>query len=264
MRTVLDTPHPLAIAHRGSRLLWPENTITAFSGAYDLGFRWFETDLHLTADGIIVCFHDDTLDRTTSGSGYVWDRTLGELSAIDAGYQHQMDGAFPFRDQGVAIPTLEEVVTVFPDTSIVVDLKQDGLTPALTALVERLDLWDRLVVGSFSDRRLREFREATGDRVATSTGPIAAVKALAGALLLGRAPKSCDAVQLPRRQSGIPVITKRSVRGFLAGGYDVHVWTINDPAEMSLLLDWGVNGLITDRPDLLKEVLSGRGEWTGV
>ena len=133
----------------------------------------------------------------------------------------------------------------------------------MAALVERLDLWDRLVVGSFSDRRLREFREATGDRVATSTGPIAAVRALVGALL-GRAPKLADAVQLPRSQSGIPVITRRSVRGFLAGGYDVHVWTVNDPAEMRLLLDWGVNGLITDRPDQLKDVLIERGEWTGV
>ncbi len=236
--------------------------MTAFSGAYDLGFRWFETDLHLTSDGVVVCFHDDTLDRTTSGSGFVWDHTLAELSAIDAGYRHRLKGEFPFRDQGVAIPTLEELATVFPDTSIVVDLKQDGLTPALTAVVERLDLWDRLIVGSFSDRRLREFREATGDRVATSTGPVAAVKALAGALL-GRAPKSCDAVQLPRRQSGIPVITRRSVKGFLASGYDVHVWTINEPAEMNLLLDWGVNGLITDRPDLLKEVLLERGTWTG-
>ena len=236
--------------------------MTAFGGAYDLGFRWFETDLHLTADRVVVCFHDDTLDRTTDGSGPVWDRTLAELSALDAGFRHQSDEGAPFRGRGIAIPTLEEVATVFPDTSIVVDLKQDGLVEPLVALIERADLWDRLIVGSFSDRRLREFRAATSERVATSTGPVAAARALVGAVR-GKAPLLADAVQLPRYQFGLPVIFARSVKGFLAGGYDVHVWTVNDPSEMTLLLVWGVNGLITDRPDLLKDVLIQRGQWTG-
>lgn len=262
MRPVLDVPHPLAIAHRGSRILWPENTMPAFSGAYELGYRWFETDLHLTGDGVVVCLHDDTLDRTTNATGVVWDVSFDDIGSIDAGHRHEMNGDRPFRGRGIAIPSLEELVSAFPDTSVVVDLKQDGLTGPLTDLIQRLDLWDRLIVGSFSDRRLREFRRATGDRVATSTGPVAAMRALVGALL-GKAPKFADAVQLPRSQSGLPVITERSVRGFVAGGYDVHVWTVNEPDEMRLLLDWGVNGIITDRPDLLRQVLEQRGEWTG-
>ncbi len=236
--------------------------MTAFAGAHDLGFRWFETDLHLTRDGVLVCLHDDTLDRTTDRTGPIWDVDFSDLAGIDAGHAHEMDGSFPFRGAGVTVPSLEELVTAFPSVSVVVDLKQDGLAGPLAHLIERLDLWDRLVVGSFSDRRLREFRVATGDRVATSTGPIASVRALLGALA-GRAPKLADAVQLPRSQSGIPVVTARTVRGFRAGGYDVHVWTVNDPAEMRLLLDWGVGGIITDRPDVLKEVLLERGEWTG-
>lgn len=262
MRPVLDAPHPLAIAHRGSRLLWPENTMTAFAGAYELGFRWFETDLHLTRDGAVVCLHDDTLDRTTDGTGPIGEVESSDLAGIDAGHAHEIDGDHPYRGAGATIPLLEELVTTFLDASVVVDLKQDGLAVPLARLIERLDLWDRLVVGSFSDRRLAEFRAVTDNRVATSTGPIASVRALLGALM-GRAPKLADAVQLPRYQSGIPVVTARSVKGFLAGGYDVHVWTVNDPAEMRLLLDWGVNGIITDRPDLLKDVLQDRGQWTG-
>lgn len=262
MRPVLDVAHPLAIAHRGSRLLWPENTMRAFGGAYDIGYRWFETDLHLTGDGVVVCLHDDTLDRTTDRTGPISDVVWADMASIDAGFAFEIEGEHPFRGRGVSIPSFEELVTTYPDVSVVVDLKQDGLARPLAGLVERLDLWDRIVVGSFSDRRLREFREATAGRVATSTGPVASVAALIGALM-GRAPRLADAVQLPRSQSGIPVITARSVKGFLAGGYDVHVWTVNDPEEMRLLLDWGVGGIITDRGDLLRQVLEARGAWTG-
>lgn len=264
MRPVLQGPLPHAIAHRGSRLLWPENTMVAFEGAVALGYRWLETDLHLTRDGAVVCLHDHTLDRTTDASGPVWERDLEELEHIDAGYRFRMGDDHPHRGSGLRIPTLEEVVTAFPDVRVVVDLKQDGLEAPLAGLVERLDLWERIIVGSFSDRRLRTFRQLTGGRVATSTGPRETLAAWRAALGRRRTPPArADAVQVPRRYRGLPVITRRTVAGFHRCGYQVHVWTVNAEVEMERLLALGIDGIITDRPDLLRAVLERRGSWTG-
>lgn len=262
-RPVLTGSRPFAIAHRGSRTLWPENTMHAFAGAVALGYGWLETDLHLTADGVVVCIHDDTLDRTTDGSGPVWDRRWEEVRALDAGYRLGIDGDHPFRGQGIGIPSLEEVVTTFPDVRLIVDLKQDGLEGPLTDLVDRLDLWDRLIVGSFGGERLVRFRRRTDGRVATSTGPTETLRAWRAARRRSRVPDvPADAVQVPRSYRGLRVVTPKTVDGFHRGGLDVHVWTVNEAAEMHRLLDWGVDGIITDRPDLLKDVLAERGEWT--
>jgi glycerophosphoryl diester phosphodiesterase len=232
----------------------------AFAGAVGLGYRWLETDLHLTADGAVVCFHDDTVDRTTGSTGPVAALTLAELTALDAGFRFAPERDHPRRGRGVRVPTLEEVVTSFADTRVIVDLKQDGLEQPLAGLIARLRLWDRVVVGSFSDRRLRRFRALTGDRVATSTGPVETIRrwAMANA---GRVPAAADAIQVPERAGRLSVITPRTLAGFRRAGSQVHVWTVNEPADMRRLLDWGVDGLITDRPDLLKEVLVERGEW---
>ncbi len=155
-------------------------------------------------------------------------------------------------------------MTSFPDVRLVVDLKQDGLEAPLAGLIGRLDLWDRLVVGSFGGDRLVRFRRETGGRVATSTGPGETLRAWRTARRRAGVPDvPADAVQVPRTYRGLRVITPRTVAGFHRGGLDVHVWTVDDPAEMRRLLDWGVDGLITDRPDLLKDVLVERGEWAG-
>lgn len=238
--------------------------MTAFEGAVALGYRWLETDLHLTRDGVVVCLHDDTLDRTTDASGPVWEWDLGELAEVDAGYRFRLDGHHPHRGARVRIPTLEEVVTTYPEVRVVADLKQDGLEAPLTGLIERLDLWDRLIVGSFSDHRLRLFRSLTGGRVATSTGPRETLTVWRAALGRRRTPPAfADAVQVPLRYRGLPVVTGRTVTGFHRGGYQVHVWTVNDRAEMERLVALGVDGIITDRPDLLREVLESRRRWTG-
>ena len=171
MKPALAHEHPIAIAHRGSRTLWPENTMMAFQGAVDLGYRYLETDLHISADGALVCLHDDTLERTTDGTGKVWQRHLADLRKLDAGFRFDSMHHFPQRGTGVTIPTLEELVTTFPGAVITLDLKQPGLEAPLVAAIEQFKLWDRVIVGSFSDVRLRRFRKLAGDRVATSPAP---------------------------------------------------------------------------------------------
>lgn len=253
---------PLAIAHRGSRYLWPENTMEAFSGAVSLGYRYLETDLHLTADGVIVCIHDSTVDRTTDGAGPVAAHTLAELSRLDAGFRHRGREGRVYRGRGVRVPTLEEVALSFPEASLVVDLKADGVARPLAALIDRMGWHHRLVVGSFSGRRLTEFRAASGGRVATSAGP----NTVRGWLLASRIglglPSTVAALQVPRRLRGVNVVDRRLLDVAHDRGLQVHVWTINHPEEIEELLDLGVDGIVSDRPDLLKEVLVERGRWS--
>ena len=252
---------PIAIAHRGSRVLWPENTIEAFSEAVAIGYRHLETDLRITADGVLVCIHDHTVDRTTDGTGPVSGFDYQTLSSLDAGFRHAGAMGHPFRGQGIKVPTLEEVFLTFSEASFVVDLKTDDLVQPLTELIDRLDLHDRLIVGSFSDARLAEFRAASGNRVATSTGATTS-RAWLFASRMGRGVTGeARALQLPRSTRGVRVIDRRLIDAAHSRGLQVHVWTVNNPVEMAELLDLGVDGLITDRPDLLKEVLIDRGEW---
>jgi glycerophosphoryl diester phosphodiesterase len=254
-------PPPTAIAHRGSRLLWPENTMEAFSRAVGLGYRYLETDLRVTSDEVVVCFHDPTVDRTTEGTGPVAALDLDALTRLDAGYRHVGADGHTFRGQGIRVPTLEEVVLSYPDVSLVVDLKAEGVVGPLKDMIDRLDLRDRLIVGSFSDARLAEFRQAAGGAVATSTGS-AASRSWVFASRIGRGVRGdASALQLPRRARGLRVITPSLIGAAHARGLQVHVWTVNDPIEMAELLDMGVDALITDRPDVLKEVLASRGQW---
>lgn len=254
----------MAIAHRGSRVLWPENTETSFREAYDLGYRHFETDLHMTADGVLVCFHDPTLDRTTNASGRVEDLSLDELQSLDAGYHHASSDGFPFRNIGVRVPTLEWLLTTFPDISVVVEMKRDGLSVPLGSLIDKLDAHDRLIVGSFSDQRLTEFTDMTGGRVPMSVGAIQARMWLLTSRA-GRGVRSdAAALQLPTHLRGVSVVDEKLITVAHNEGLQVHVWTVNTVTEMNRLLDMGVDGLITDRPDLLKELLVERGEWATV
>ena len=170
--TLDNWPSPVGIAHRGSRELRPENTMEAFSHAVGLGYRHIETDLHMTADGVLVCVHDHTVDRTTEGTGPVSEFTFSDLAELDAGYRHRSPDGHVFRGAGVSIPSLEEAVTTLEDVSFVVDLKIAGLAEPLTEMIDDLGLHDRLIVGSFSDQRLEEFRAASSGRVPTSTGSV--------------------------------------------------------------------------------------------
>ena len=263
----LQSPRPLAFAHRGGSKLWPENTMVAFQGAVDLGCPYVETDLHATRDGVLVTIHDETLDRTTDGSGPVSALTLEELKRFDAGYRFSPDGggAFPFRGKGATVPTLAEVAETFPDVRLNVEVKRSGAplidaVGALVALIEERALHDRILVASFDDRVIREFRRRMGDRVATSSATWEAVRFwLASRVGLTRWLRCpYDALQVPPRQGRLTVADRRFVRAAHRRGLQVHVWTVDEPGEMHRLLDLEVDGLMSDRPDILQEVLASR------
>lgn len=245
----------LAFAHRGGayhpEIEGLENTLAAFRHAAALGYDYLETDVHLTADGVLLAFHDDVLDRVTDQRGAVRELTLAEVRRARIGGREE-------------VPTLVELLDAFPQARFNIDIKADDAVDALVALVRERDLWDRLLVASFSRRRIRRFRQLTEGRVPTAADPwqivafrLSPTAALARLLAGG----GFAAFQVPHRSGRIRVVTPGFVRRAHAAGLQVHVWTIDDPAEMATLLDRGVDGLFTDRTDLLKDVLQGRGQW---
>lgn len=246
----LDHHGPLAVAHRGGTEVAPENTLAAFRAATDEGFRYLETDVHLTSDGVLVAFHDDELDRVTDGSGVLAQLPWAEVR------QARIGGTEP-------IPTLDELLEEFPDARFNIDPKSDHVVVALVRALRRHDAVDRVCIGAFSDARLRRLRSLLGPDLCTSAGPkeiaglVAASRTGAGAA--GRAGYRC--VQVPVRHRRVEIVTPAFVATAHAAGCPVHVWTIDEPDEMHRLLDLGVDGIMTDRPSVLKQVLSQRGAW---
>jgi glycerophosphoryl diester phosphodiesterase len=233
----------------------------AFRGAVEMGYRYLETDLHATRDGALVLIHDDTLERTTDGSGPVWEHTLAELKRFDAAYHFSPDGGrtYPCRGQGVTVPTLEEVLEAFPEARLNVEIKQES-PPAVQAVVdfiEKRGLQDRLLVASFRDRVVQEFRRRSGGHIATSAARgEARLFWLASRLRLERLLRvPYDALQVPARYGSRTVVDRRFVEAAHRRGLQVHVWTVDEPEEMRGLLSLGVDGLMSDRPDLLLEVV---------
>lgn len=235
--------------------------MTAFEGAVEMGYRHIETDIQMTSDGVIVCIHDPTVDRTTDASGAVSSYTYSELTVLDAGYRHANKDGYVFRGQGARISSFEEVVTTFPDVSFVVDIKSDGIAESFARLIDRLEVHERVIVGAFSDDRLAEFRRLTAGRVATSTGPMLSRMWLLASRAGRGVGSEASALQVPTHMRGVRVVDEKLIEAANKSGLQVHVWTVNDSQEMAHLLDMGVDGLITDRPDRLKTLLVERGEW---
>ena len=233
----------------------------AFSRSVALGYRWIETDLHLTSDGVPVCFHDPTLSRTTNGQGEIKDLAWGEVRELDAGYHHHPDRGFPFRAQGVRVPSLEEVAGAFPDLHMVLELKADHTEQPVLRLIRQMGLTDRVIVASFSDARLARLEKLSGGSVSTSAGEAEVARLVKAAWLGRRAQSPHVALQIPARPGLAPLVTRRTVRAYHRMGLAVQVWTINRPVQMESLLDRGVDGIMTDRPDLLREVFIKRGIW---
>ena len=257
----LDQPPPLAIAHRGGAEEAPQNTLEAFGAAIALGYRYFETDAHVTRDGVLVAFHDPRLDDVTDRTGVIAALTIAEVEAADAGHVFSPDDgrSFPFRGRGQRVPRLEELLMRWPSARFNIDPKDDACVEPLAALIERLGAWDRVAFGAFSDRRLRRVRALSGGRACTSMGP-RAVAAARAAVLSGRMPRQgADCVQVPLRSGPIPIVTARFVEAAHRAGLPVHVWTVDDEPTMHHLLDLGVDGIMTDRPRLLRDVLAARG-----
>jgi glycerophosphoryl diester phosphodiesterase len=245
-----DHPGPLAFAHRGGASDAPENTAAAFAHAVGLGYHYLETDVHVTADGVAVAFHDEDLTRTCGRPGRIRDLTWAEVSTA------RVDGREP-------IPRLDDLISAWPGTRWNLDCKSDHAIDALVAVLQRLDVLDRVCVGSFSDRRLHVLRQRLGSRLCTSLGPVATARLVLASRthrLIAR--PGGQAAQIPLRQGPIPVVTEALVRTAHRLGLQVHVWTIDEPGEMHHLLDLGVDGIMTDRPGVLREVLELRGEWT--
>lgn len=242
---------PIALAHRGFSLDGLENSMGAFEAAVNLGFRYVETDAHGTADGVAVALHDASLDRTTDGRGFVAELPWNEVRTARIG------GVEP-------IPTLEELLGTFPDLRVNIDVKGvSGIEPIATA-IERTQAHDRVCVASFSAVRRDATVALLTKPVATSADTSEAASYFArGALGLAvtRPLRKVHALQIPMRQSGVRLLTPRHVRAAHAAGKQVHVWTINDPDTMIALLDMGVDGIVSDRADLLKNVLVARGQW---
>ncbi len=264
-RPFLSGPLPLAFAHRGGSKERPENTLAAFEAAVQLGYTYLETDAQLTRDGVVLAFHDESLDRVTDLVGPVGDRTLEEVRRADAGYRFSPDGgrSHPFRGIGVTVPTLEEALTAFPAARFHIDAKTEEVVAPLATLIERLAVHDRVCIGSFSDRRLRRFRRLTGGRVCTSMGKRAIATARLSSLFGRMRGAGAGCVEVPTTQAGIRIVDRTFLRAVHRAGLQVHVWTVDDRARMEWLLDLGVDGIMSDRPSLLREVLQARGLWAG-
>jgi glycerophosphoryl diester phosphodiesterase len=246
----LDWPGPLAFAHQGAHTAGGvgENTMASFEAAVALGYRYLETDAHATADGVLVAFHDDRLDRLTDRTGAIGDLPWNEVQAARV------------RDSD-AIPLLEDVLTAWPDVRVNIDPKHDAAVDPLIELIRRTGSEARVCIGAFSDRRLARIQAALDGRVCTSMGPRQVARLVAAARGLPAGGFSAACVQVPVRQGPVPLVTERFLRAAHRRDLPVHVWTINSPAEMHRLLDLGVDGIMTDRPDVLKQVLTERGVW---
>jgi len=244
----LDHPGPIPFAHRGGASEAPENSLPAFQHAIDLGYRYLETDVHATADGVLVAFHDEVLDRVTDRTGRIDQLTWAEVSRA------RIDGREP-------IPLLEDVLTTWPDVRVNIDPKADAAVDPLVDVLRRLDAVDRVCVGSFSDERITRVRDALGPDLCTGMGPeemVGLIRAFQGEEVTFRS----QAAQIPPVDlQGRPLATPELVAVAHAHGVVVHVWTIDDPDEMRTLLDAGVDGIMTDRPAVLREVFEERGIW---
>ncbi|BCW03918.1 glycerophosphodiester phosphodiesterase [Arthrobacter sp. NtRootA1] len=247
------TVGPLALAHRGFSMNGLENSMAAFRAAVELGNLHLETDVHTTSDGVLLVFHDSSLDRVTDSSGRIAELTAAEVA------QARIGGVEP-------VPTFDELVAAFPDARLNLDVKDWNSVKPMAEAIEKHGIHRRVLVTSFSDRRRRAVLKLLSQPTASSAGSsLTALFVLLGPVLPARLARKVltgvDAFQVPVRYGRVPVVTSGFVRRAHRLGIQVHVWTINEPAEMGRLLDLGVDGIVSDRLDLLKDLMVRRGHW---
>lgn len=254
MHPYLAGPHPRAYAHRGwhvGDLAGMENSGSAFRRAAAEGYRYVETDVHATSDGVVLMHHDATLDRTTDGRGAIAALPWSVVRAARVG------GREP-------ICRLDELLEELPGVLLNIDVKADSAVEPVVATLRRCAAFDRVCLASFSEARLARLRRLAGPRLLTSMGP-RSVAALWAAAQLGLPPLARLArgrmAQVPVRQGPLALVSPAVLRMARRVGFEVHVWTVNDATRMAALLELGVDGLVTDRPDLLRDVLRARGGW---
>lgn len=244
------------MAHRGFSLDGLENTMRAFADAVDLGFGYLETDVHATSDGVLVAFHDRSLDRVTDRVGRIASLPWAEVRRARIG------GSEP-------VALLEDVLGTWPHVRVNIDVKDLPAVGPVVDVVRRTGAHDRVCIASFSDRRRAAVRAALGPHVATSLGRnrvlgwwlASGLPRPPAVALTRRARDEAVALQVPAGAGPLPVVTRRTVEVAHAAGLDVHVWTVNDAEQMESLLDLGIDGIVTDRADTLRDVLRRRGQW---
>lgn len=246
----LDHVGPIPFAHRGGTSAAPENTLRAFEDAINLGYKYIETDVHATKDGVLVAFHDDDLTRTCGDPKKIAESTWAEL--------------MPMRIAGTdPIPLLEDILGSWPEVRVNIDCKSEAALQPLVETIQRTQSISRVCIGSFSDSRLKRIREALGDNVCTSMGPREVAQLVSASTVRTpfRPHHTIHAAQIPVKQAGLPIVTSRTLEVAHREGIDVHIWTIDDPVEMTRLLDLGVDGIMTDDTRALKDVFAARGIW---
>jgi glycerophosphoryl diester phosphodiesterase len=264
----LDGDWPVNFAHRGASARAPENTLESFRLATEDEAGGLETDVHVTRDGHVVAIHDDTVDRTTDGSGLVREMTLAELQSLDAGFRFTPDGGatYPYRGKGVHVPELREVLWEIPDLAVNVDIKEarPDVEEAVLRVIEGAGAQDRTLVVSEHTPVVGRFRRLSGGKVRTgaSRGESRLFYYLSGLRLEGLLRPAYDALQVPVRHGERELVTPRFLEAAHGVGVRVDVWTIDEPAEMRRLLDLGVDVVMTNRPEVLAGVMRGRGLYT--
>ena len=258
---------PIAFIHRGGAAVVPEDTILGFREGLKYGDAVLECDVHSTLDGELVVMHDETVDRTTDGTGRINELTYAEIQKLDAGYDFTSDGGvtFPWRGQGVTVPTLSQIYEEFPDRPVNIEIKRGdrpGIEERVAATIEAAGAQSRSLVVSQSRTTIQRFREVSNHQVATASSKLE----LLGYWLLSLVHLTWlidppfQALQPPENYKGIPIVTRNFVRAAHRQNLRVDVWTIDDEADMRRLLSYGVDGIITDRPDVLARVLGHQPE----
>jgi glycerophosphoryl diester phosphodiesterase len=254
-----DASRPLVFAHRGGAALAPENTLAAFQNGLALGADGLELDVRLSRDGVAVVHHDRTLERTTDSSGPVEHRTAAELARLDAGYHFASDRGHPFRGRGASIPRLAEILQHCPSVPIIVELKGTELRLVQTVVddVRQAGATERVCLGGYSVRLLRNAR-LLNRGIATSAGREEVRWALYRSWIGWARRSPYRAFQIPEWAGRTRVVSPRFVAVAHRADLSVQVWTVDEPDDMTRLLRWGVDGLISDRPDLAVPV---RNQW---
>jgi glycerophosphoryl diester phosphodiesterase len=258
-----DPPRPRVMAHRGASGDYPENTLPAFLAARDAGAPYIELDIHMTRDSRVVVAHDDDLQRVGNNEGVISEMTLAELSGVDAAYNFTpatSAGAFPFRGRGIRVPDLEEVFAACPEQRFVVEIKQywPSLIAALIGVIDRAGMRRRVLVACEHQAPIEEFREAAPD--IPTNFPTGEVAAFLMSLPPGAPPciPRGEALQIPPEHQGWKMATPETVAAAHRMGVEMHIWTVNEEAEMRALLAMGVDGIITDFPARLLGLVAPR------
>lgn len=244
----LAVAQPIAFAHRGGASAHPENTERAFRHARELGYTHIETDVHVTRDGVAIAFHDERLDRVTDAVGVIADLPWSEVARARVG------GTDP-------VMRLDELFEAFPDAFLNLDPKHGAAVEPLADTILATGSVDRVMVGSFSDTRIADVRRRVGERLAVSAGPKLTAKLVAESRGVRVRADWVHAAQVPAKMRGVPLVTKRFVEHLHRRDMHVHVWTVNEAEEMHRLLDLGVDGIMTDETELLRDVMRARGVW---